>query len=891
MKKFALVLAILMICTCLGSTALAAKPMVEAAGSDEIEIGQTTKKLPPVEETENLIVNGGFEELDEAGVPKNWTSRCYNLENGTGASVVHGTDARSGKNAIKLVGGEYPAVYPFVMQDFSTLGKATYQMSAWVRKDDGKAEVTTKLEFWPEMLPGASTVQESNTFSIRTTSGYEEVLFNFVAPFTAKSVSLLARLQNESGEICYFDDISVYMVKPPEAIDIVTDQNFYYEDMTSGVATASILTDFFPEAIGGSVDFSLLDGDKVLKAETVAVDDTHKAKFSYTTDLLKELKKEYRIKGILKDKDGNVVMETSEPIYRFNRPKWMNKDGIFQAPGEEPFMPVFVYHAFGNYFDKLHEGGITLMQGDPSMVDNKHNIKQIICLYQSGQPAAAEINLQRTIDLVTQYKDDPRVYAWAVMDEPHLRMPDPHDALREAYRVIRTIDDNHPVYVCEASSQHYEDTMKNVDVLCIDPYLPGTNYSGGKMNTTHVYEKTQLARQSGHMQKPVLNLLQAFEWYDYLPDAKAERHMIYQSFMGGAQGVGYYSIYDPITIDGRKVPLYEIPDSDLWEGIVAWSENEKEDAFKHFVFREYGGFNHYVGEDIMYHSYIKDKHIYMLVMNQSITETVKAEIPLVSFDGSVEINNYFGEYLYGGEGKNIKGKNNILPVTLEPNAAVILKVSPLRAVDFESIDQTAFWEYFDATVSGEAEKAPEEPHFTDLGDYAWASEAIESLYAGGVLNEKGEGLYAPGTNITRGDFAMFLVNTLGITAEGTADNFSDVDPEAEYAEAVVIGKAAGILNGVGDNLYMPEAEITRQDLMTICFRGLMLGKETEEIPLLSEEDFPDWNDVAEYAKAAISSMVNLEIVKGNADGTLNPLGNTTRAEAAVIMQRMATVKE
>lgn len=887
MKKLAILLAVITLCTCFGSIAIAATPTVEAVGSGAIEIGKTTKKLPAVEGTENLVINGGFEELDEKGVPKNWTSRCYNMENGTGAFVATGAEARTGKNAIKLIGGAaYPSNYPFVMQDFSTLGKATYQMSAWVRKDAGTSDMTVKLEFWPEMLPGASTVQESNTFSIHTTSGYEEVLFNFVAPFTAKSVSLLARLQDEQEEVAYFDDISVYMVKPPEAIDIVPDQNFYYEDMKEGFATASILTDFFPEAIGGSVDFSLLDGEKELKAETAKVDDEHKAYFNYPTSLLTELKKEYRVKGVLKDADGNVIMETSEPIYRFNRPKWMNKDGVFQAPGEEPFMPVYVYHAFGDYYDKCHEAGINLMQGDATMADNKHNIKQIVVLYQKGQPAAADINLQRTIDLVTKYKDDPRIYGWAVMDEPHLRMPDPHDALREAYRVIRTIDDNHPVYVCEASSNHYEDTMKNVDVLCIDPYLPGVNYANGKMHTTHVYEKTQLARQSGHMQKPVLNLLQAFQWYGYLPDADAERHMIYQSFMGGAQGIGFYSMSDPITIDGKKVPLYEIPNSDLWDGIVAWSANEKEDAFRHFVFREYGGFSHYVGEDVMYHGYIKDNRLYMIVMNQSITETVKAEIPLVSFDGSIEIDNYFGEYLYGGEGKNIKGKTNTLPVTLKPNAAVVLKVSPRRATDFGSLDQEAFWAYFDATVSGEAEK---EPHFTDLTGYDWAKEDIESLYREGIVNEKGEGLYAPGNCITRGDFAMFLVKTLGLTAETEAENFSDVDPEAEYAEAVRIGKAAGVLNGVGENLYMPEAEITRQDLMTICFRGIKAIQETEEAPMLTDEDFPDWKLTAEYARAAISAMVREEVVRGNANGTLNPLGNTTRAEAAVIMKRMANL--
>ncbi len=888
MKKLALFLAILLTFMAFPMMLLAAESEGRKVAIDEeVVIGETKERLAPIEGEENLIINGSFEEVDENNIAKYWTSRCWNLDNETGATIVG--DAHTGKNAVKLVGGEIPANYPFVLQDFSTMGRAVYQMSVWVKKDGGNSATTVKLEFWPEMLPGADCVQQSNTFSLRDTGGaWQEVLYNFYAPFTAKSVSLLVRLENGDGEIAYFDDVSVYMVKPPEAIQMETDQNFYYEEMKEGFVTARVLTNFFKEAIGGSVEFFLLDGEKVLKTEEVKLDENSEAVFHYTTDVMTELKKEYILKGVLKTPDGDVIMETTEPIYRFNRPKWLNPDGTFQPPGEEPFMPVLVYHAFGDYYQKCNEGGITLMQGSDGMQDNEYNIKQVIVLYQNGKDARDPINLQNTIDIVTKLKDDPNVYGWAVMDEPHLRMTDPHDALREAYRVIRTIDDNHPVYICEATPGHYRETMKNVDVLCIDPYMPGSTLvaNAGKMNTTHVYELNRQARQAGDMIKPVISLNQAFQWYGYLPTAKDERHMIYQAFMGGAGGIGYYSMSDPIKIDGKRYDLYAIPDSDLWEGIVAWGENERDDTFKHFVFREYGGFNHYVGEDFMYHGYIKDNYLYMLVMNQSITDTIKVEVPLVSFDGSITIDNYFGEYLYGGEGKNIKGNSSMMPVTLEPNAAVILKVSPRRATDFASLDQDAFWEYFDAHVSGEFDKGP---HFTDLEGYDWASEAIEALYKEGIINEKAKGEYEPATKITRGDFAMFLINALGLDSDMIpmdAENFDDVDSEAEYARAIAVGKYRGVLNGVGDNKFNPEAEITRQDLMTICFPGIEVSKKGEAQEELSEDSFPDWGDVADYAKASISAMVHYEIVKGNADGTLNPKGNTTRAEAAVIMQRI-----
>jgi hypothetical protein len=50
--------------------------------------------------------------------------------------------------------------------------------------------------------------------------------------------------------------------------------------------------------------------------------------------------------------------------------------------------------------------------------------------------------------------------------------------------------------------------------------------------------------------------------------------------------------------------------------------------------------------------------------------------------------------------------------------------------------------------------------------------------------------------------------------------------------------------------------------------------------------FSDAGAVADYASQHVSAMVAEGLIKGNADGTINPKGNTTRAEAAVIMQRI-----
>ena len=109
----------------------------------------------------------------------------------------------------------------------------------------------------------------------------------------------------------------------------------------------------------------------------------------------------------------------------------------------------------------------------------------------------------------------------------------------------------------------------------------------------------------------------------------------------------------------------------------------------------------------------------------------------------------------------------------------------------------------------------------------------------------------------------------------------------EYAKEVAIGKALGILKGSGDGTYNPEEAISRQDLMVICARGLRLARRIADADYKTAiANFSDKGLIADYAVNDIGAMVSSRIITGNPDLTINPLGNTTRAEAAVIMDRI-----
>lgn len=200
---------------------------------------------------------------------------------------------------------------------------------------------------------------------------------------------------------------------------------------------------------------------------------------------------------------------------------------------------------------------------------------------------------------------------------------------------------------------------------------------------------------------------------------------------------------------------------------------------------------------------------------------------------------------------------------------------------------TAAPEATEKPANGTDEKNPSESNnksFTDLGNYAWAEDSIYSLRDKGIINGVSDTLFAPANNIKRGDFILILTRMLGIEGEFD-ENFADVPESAYYYDAVGAAKAAGIANGDGGN-FMPENSITRQDLITLAYRAFLEKgyiSETDELSAL--DAFSDKGSISDYAQTAMASMVKAEIIQG-AEGKVNPKGNATRAEVAVMCARL-----
>ncbi len=181
----------------------------------------------------------------------------------------------------------------------------------------------------------------------------------------------------------------------------------------------------------------------------------------------------------------------------------------------------------------------------------------------------------------------------------------------------------------------------------------------------------------------------------------------------------------------------------------------------------------------------------------------------------------------------------------------------------------------------EEEKENKAPTFNDLNGYSWAEAAILSLAKDGVIKGAGEGIFAPGNNITRADFIILLVRAFDQKSD-SEENFSDVSKNDYFAKELAIAKNNGLVNGVGNNKINPRGSIKRCDMMVMVYRTLKkLGIELKS----DKVNMPDMNIVPEYAKEAVTALISSGIVNGKS-GYIAPNEHTTRAEVAVLLSRI-----
>lgn len=179
--------------------------------------------------------------------------------------------------------------------------------------------------------------------------------------------------------------------------------------------------------------------------------------------------------------------------------------------------------------------------------------------------------------------------------------------------------------------------------------------------------------------------------------------------------------------------------------------------------------------------------------------------------------------------------------------------------------------------------APMVGSFTDVRTNNWFAGAVEYVVNNGLFSGVSDTSFAPNEPVTRGMLVTVLWRAAG-EPSASASAFADVPADAWYSKAVAWANVNGIVQGYDASTFAPDDRITREQLAAIFQRYAgFKGMETSGRGDLSQ--FGDTGALSNWAQEGVSWAVGAGLISGKGDGVLDPQGATTRAEAAVILQR------
>ncbi len=176
--------------------------------------------------------------------------------------------------------------------------------------------------------------------------------------------------------------------------------------------------------------------------------------------------------------------------------------------------------------------------------------------------------------------------------------------------------------------------------------------------------------------------------------------------------------------------------------------------------------------------------------------------------------------------------------------------------------------------------------FTDVAKGNWYHDAVSFIAAREITKGTAAGRFSPNASVTRGQVIVMLMRAYGILPdENPADNFADAG-NAYYTKYLAAAKRLNLANGVGNNRFEPERNISRQELFTLVYNVL---KSIDGLPETNSgktlSHFGDAKEIAIWAKAPTAALVRAGIVQGNGQ-KLMPGAQTKRSEMAQILYNL-----
>jgi N-acetylmuramoyl-L-alanine amidase len=178
--------------------------------------------------------------------------------------------------------------------------------------------------------------------------------------------------------------------------------------------------------------------------------------------------------------------------------------------------------------------------------------------------------------------------------------------------------------------------------------------------------------------------------------------------------------------------------------------------------------------------------------------------------------------------------------------------------------------------------------FSDLVGH-WAKTDVMQMVDKGIVEGMDDDHFAPDARVTRAQFATLLAKALNLKENvGGQLPFNDVAAGSWYQGEVKKAYSAGLINGVSATEFAPEKNITREEMtaMLIRAKAYASGTKVEDLKMDESIHFEDEDTVSDWAGAFVKLAVGDKLMEGRTATVFAPLAPASRAEAVVVLKRL-----
>ena len=172
--------------------------------------------------------------------------------------------------------------------------------------------------------------------------------------------------------------------------------------------------------------------------------------------------------------------------------------------------------------------------------------------------------------------------------------------------------------------------------------------------------------------------------------------------------------------------------------------------------------------------------------------------------------------------------------------------------------------------------------FVDVPTDAWYAEAVAWCRENGIMSGTSESKFSPDEPMSRAMLATVLWRRENSVWVGHTMDFSDVQTDTWYTEAVCWAASEKLMEGYGDGSFGVDAPVTREQFAAVLWRYADSPDGGEA------EAFSDEGMISPWAKDAVKWARANGIIGGKGENRFDPKGNATRAEPEFIFNHFLT---